>query len=744
MRRALAVALLCGAGLGVAGAEEPPAAPAPAAAPAAAAPAPAPAAVAPAPASAPAASAPTPVVPCPINQAPPPLAVPRLPDRAPRTADYTIHVELDPRRHTLSGKETVTWRNPSDAATAELWLHLYLNGYKHARTSLMRERARDGLPLPGASEWGSIEVRRLSVRGVDLTAALRFERPDDGNPDDETVVRVPLPQPVAPRGEVVVEVDFSAVLPRALLRTGHAGPDFHLVAQWFPKLGVFEGGRWVCHQLHQSGEFYADFGRYEVWITVPLGYAVAATGQLTGRPTPLQLDRVAHRYEQEDVHDFAFAVARGMHELRRTYVAAEHRDAAAEARLLRLGVRPDDVPLTDVEVRLLVPADHRAQADRVFAAAFQALAEMGYAYGRYPYPTLTIVDPPPAATAVGGMEYPTFITSQTSYFARGPEEGPEHTVLHEIAHQHFYGLLASNEVDEPWLDEGFTHFAAGRVLERHHGGIPRLTSCDGIPLAVRPIVPEHRPLPLWALWRDAPHATWARGVTVPFASAWEGEVLAQGRVDEMRRPAWAFLGGGSYSYNAYTRPMLLLRTLEGLLGEEQMARVMRAYAARHRFGHPRSEDFRRVLGEAGVPAALSLWDQTLGGREEMDYAVTDLRSERPPARAGGTEGGDRFESEVTVRRLGGLRAPVEVEVRFEGGERVTERWDGEGAWRRFRYERPFRVAAARVDPRGLLALDRVASNNGRALSPDRRPVARHGARVLLWLQQVLAFAGGAS
>jgi len=216
-------------------------------------------------------------------------------------------------------------------------------------------------------------------------------------------------------------------------------------------------------------------------------------------------------------------------------------------------------------------------------------------------------------------------------------------------------------------------------------------------------------------------------------------------VDEMRRPACAFLRSGSYSYNAYTRPMLLLRTLEGLLGEDLMARVMRAYAARYRFGHPRSEDFRRTLGEAEVPAALALWDQTLGGREELDYAVSALRSERAPMKGeGAAESGDVFESEVTVRRLGGLRAPVEVEVRFEGGERVTERWDGEGAWRRFRYTRPFRVASARVDPRGRLALDRTTSNNGRALVPDRRPVARHGARVLLWLQQVLAFGGGAS
>jgi hypothetical protein len=714
VRRALAIAVLCGATLVAAAG----AAPAPGAPPAPAS----------APASTPAASAPA--------SAPLPLTIPRLPERAPRTADYTIHVELDPERHTLTGKETITWRNPTDAPASELWLHLYLNAFKHERTSLMRSRARDGLPLPAPGGWGSIDVQTLKAQGRDLLPALRFERPDDGNADDDTVARVALPQAVPPRGEVVVEVAFVARLPRALLRTGHAGPEFHLAAQWFPKLGVLEGGRWVCHQLHQTSEFYADFGRYDVWITVPFGHTVAATGQLTGRPTPLTRDRVALRFEQEDVHDFVFVVARGMHDLRRTFVAAEHRDPVAEERLRRLGVPPDDVPLTDVEVRVLLPKEHLGQADRVFAAAFRALGDMGYAYGRYPYQTLTILDPPAAATAVGGMEYPTFVTSQSSLFARGPEEGPEHTLLHELAHQHFYGLLASNEVDEPWLDEGFAHYAAGRVLERHYGGLPRLTSYDGIPVAVRPVAWERRRLPLYALWRDAPHATWARDVTVPFAAAWTDEVLAQGRVDEMRRPAWAFVGGGSYSYNAYTRPMLLLRTVEGLLGPDLMARVMRAYAARHRFGHPRTEDFRRVLAGAGVPPAVALWDQALGGREELDYAVTSVHAEPVT--------GSTFRSEVTVRRLGGLRAPVEVEVVFEGGERRIARWDGQGDWQRFTFGSPFRVASARVDPRGVLALDRIGSNNGRSLEADHRPAARHGARVLLWLQHVLAFGGGAS
>jgi hypothetical protein len=697
----------------------------------------------PAPASAPAAAASAPA------SAPAGLVVPPLPVRAPRIASYVIHVELDPARHALTARETITWRNPTGDAVPDLWFHLYLNAFKHPRTTFMRERAREGGSMPREGDWGRIDVRRLAVGGQDLTAALRFAQPDDGNPDDETVARLPLPAPVTPHGEVTVDLDFEARLPRVIARTGHAGPDFHFVAQWFPKLGVYEprgaGGQggWRCHQHHYLSEFFADFGRYDVWITVPVDVTVAATGW-TGRPTRLTGDRMAYRFEQEDVHDFAFVAARGMHDLRRTFLADAHRDPAMEERLRRLGVPEDDLRLTDVDVRLLVPGDHARQADRFFAAAFHALTDMGYRYGRYPYATLTIVDPPPQAEAAAGMEYPTLIASQTSWLAVGPDEGPEQVTLHELGHQHFYGLLASNEAEEPWLDEGFTSYATAKVLERRYGEVPRLTSFDGLPVAAQPLGTERRSLPLVALLRDAPFATCVRGAAAPYPFAWFEDFRGRDATDETRRASWAYLGAASYAVNAYTKPMLLLLTLEGLLGEERMLAVMRAYTARHRFGHPTSDDFRRVLAAAGDPAAVALWDEALGSREVLDYAVESLRSERVDAGRGGARRPGDFESEVVVRRAGGLRAPVAIEVRFEGGARVVERWDGAAAWRRFVYVRPQRAIGVRIDPRGLLPLEWDVSNNARALGSDHRAGARFGAKVLLWLQHVAAFAGGAA
>ena len=125
--------------------------------------------------------------------------------------------------------------------------------------------------------------------GTDLTSRARFEHPDDGNADDRTVMRVPLPQPVAAGASIALVIEWHAKLPRVFARTGYRR-DYYLVGQWFPKIAVYEpagtrgriAGGWNCHQFHANTEFYADFGRYRVNITTPAAFVVGATGQRTG------------------------------------------------------------------------------------------------------------------------------------------------------------------------------------------------------------------------------------------------------------------------------------------------------------------------------------------------------------------------------------------------------------------------------------------------------------------------------
>jgi hypothetical protein len=234
---------------------------------------------------------------------------------------YKISARLYPSTKTVEGHYTLTWWNHTQDSIPDLYFHLYLNGYKNLDSTFMREAKAD--PTSGYDDWqskpeserfGWSEVTRLRVGDADLTSAMTFVHPDDANSADQTVVRVRLPHPISAQSTIEVTVGFRAKLPRVFFRTGYDN-DYFLVAQWFPKIGVYEAagergrkqGGWNCHQFHTSTEFYPDFGVYDAELTVPTNYVVGATGYL--RDTRRDGSLSVYHYYQEDVPDFAWTAS---------------------------------------------------------------------------------------------------------------------------------------------------------------------------------------------------------------------------------------------------------------------------------------------------------------------------------------------------------------------------------------------------------------------------------------------------
>ena len=196
-----------------------------------------------------------------------------LPAKLPASADsivsYDIAVSLDAEKKELTGRERIVWRNPSTDpadAVSDLWFHLYWNAFRNNRSTFFVESGgqlrRDKAEIDG---WGWTDITSLKLAtGEDLLPSLTFEHPDDDNADDRTVARVLLPTPVAPGGEITIDLEFHAKVPKVFARAGYKD-DFLAVTQWFPKLGVWEPagmrGReksgWNCHQYHANTEVNA-------------------------------------------------------------------------------------------------------------------------------------------------------------------------------------------------------------------------------------------------------------------------------------------------------------------------------------------------------------------------------------------------------------------------------------------------------------------------------------------------------
>ena len=654
---------------------------------------------------------------------------------SPRNASYTIEVRLDPEGKTLEGRQTVVWRNIQSAATDELWFHLYWNGWRNSRSTWMQEdqiRGRSSLDSEEeAEDWSYLEVDavRLSATGeadeVDLQPVTRFASPDDGNPDDRTVMVVTLPEPVEPGESVSVELEWRAKVPRTFARTGFRG-DYFLIAHWFPKLGVFEGDGWNCHQYHSGTEYYSDYGVYDVAITVPGNFVLGATGLLVDS-VDNEDGSTTHRHFQEDVHSFTWTTS------------------------------PDYLVVTDrfeyeglppVDLRLLIQPEHLGQAERHFHATKAALQYYGSWYGPYPYGHVTIVDPAYGSGA-GGMEYPTLFTAGTRLFNPYGGGSPEGVTIHEAGHQFWYALVGNNEFEDAWLDEGLNTFSTTRTYDQAY--------------------PPEKPVRRYF----TPPGTEGRGF---FPLLLEGfgypggifdERLGGYRklatIDSQSTPSYLYYpsAGGALSYS---KTALWLATLERYLGWDVLQPAMSRFFDDWKYRHPGPEDFFDALS-AGAGRDLSwFFEQVYHSSEEFDYAVLSVSSE-PAAVQGWVSQGDEltlvarapegegedgnptdedgdtetlYRSEVVVRRFGGGVFPVEVLMVFEDGEEVRYRWDGRARWKRIVVEQTSKLVHAVVDPDRVLLLDVRPSNNSRVLEqPDRAPAIKWTSRWLIWLQDLL-------
>jgi hypothetical protein len=641
----------------------------------------------------------------------PAVTTPVAAPRSSRNASYAITARLDPGSRTISGNEILTWQNTSGIPAATLRFHLYYNAWRNSASSWIGERRFSSRAPEGPyerSDWGWIDVTNIRLIGVDgsagdLTNRLRFVAPDDGNPADRTVAEVPLTRAVGPGETVNVQIAWSSHVPRTFARTGAIG-NFFFIAQWFPKIGVLENSGWNCHQFHASTEFFADFGTYDVRLTVPRGWIVGATG--------IQRDRrdeadgtTTHHYLQEDVHDFAWTTSPDYIERHATF---EHPS------------------LPRVDVRLLLQKEHVSQADRHIEAARAALKDYGEWFGPYPYGHLTIVDPAWQSDA-DGMEYPTLITAGTRWLAPPRTEDPEDVTVHEAGHQFWYGIVATNEFENAWMDEGINTFATARVMEERFAPT----------YAVRRYFGDFVP---W-VFPDFPR-TRER----------EGDRLRSYRMgakgDAQSTPSWQYWPGTSGSIT-YDKTALWLHTLERMLGWDTLQRILSTYFARWQFKHPKPQDFFDIANEVSGRDLTWFFDQVYRSSNVFDYGVDTLRSEKveavgfgdklPPGETARLEVRDvAYRTQVVVRRYGEGIIPVDVRLVLENKEEVRWHWDGRDRWKMFEVEKPVGALFAEVDPDHVLLLDIHPTNNSMTLAPQSARAARKWSLAwLIWLQDHL-------
>jgi len=635
-----------------------------------------------------------------------------------RIASYDMTVKLNPVKKTVTGMETLYWKNTSPDKISELRFHLYLNAFKNTNSTFIRELSMqlrgDEMDESSDLKWGWIDVLSMKIKdGEDLTRKIKFIQPDDNNKDDQTVISVPLQNTVLPGQTITLQIIFESKLPKVFARSGFMD-DFYLVGQWFPKIGVYEkagdrysiNGQWNCHQYHADSEFFADFGVYNVNITIPENYKAGAVGILQNEKHNGDGTKTL-TFHAEDVIDFAWT--------------ASPRYKIAEANW------------KNVKIKVLLQPEHYSQADRHINSVKYALEYFDKYIGKYPYPNLTIVDPPLRASGASGMEYPTFFTAGCYWGMPSGIKFTEIVVVHEFGHNYFQGMLATNEFEEAWMDEGFNTYYETRIMDNYYGRHTSYVNLFGIRMGDGECIREDY-----------------TGMSNP-------------KIAPVFLNSWEYVNGG-YASITYSKTDTWMYTLEGLLGQKVMDEIMKTYFNTWQFKHPCAKDFIAIVNEIvhkeyGNKFGENMnwfFDEVLYGTDICDYKLENITVEKVESPKGAYDSSSvkkyfknkdgqnekyLYNSNILISRLGEVIMPVEILVHFDNGQEVLETWDGRDRTYNLIYNKPAKVVWAKVDPYNKISMDVNKINNSYTTEPESMVVNKYFAKFLFWVENIMLAMG---
>ena len=572
-------------------------------------------------------------------------------------ADYRIVATLDTGKHELRGRETIHYVNRSPDPLPYLWLFLDQNIC--GPTSITEQLDQPPLVFLGSTFDFSCQGFPGGMRLDSLRVGLAKVRPVVYG----TTMRVDLPRPLAPGASMDLSIAWRFTVPD--YGAGRMGRDGTLyeMGQWYPRMAVYDDVRGWNHDPYiGAGEFYLEYGHFDVSLTVPASYLVGATGTLANPEqvlTATQRSRLARaRTSTEPVPivtaDEAGQAARARParsgSLTWHFIADSVRDFA-------FGAAPDFRWDASGYEGILVHTLYRPsapewqEANRMVREGLRYYSEQWYPY---PYPHVTSIEGP-----IEGMEYP-----MITFCPRSPSREDRQWVLaHELGHQWMPMIVGSNERLYPWMDEGFNTFIDLGNAARYFAGTPYGDSIEVHPLH---LYPDHA-----APSREQPLIT---------------------RPVESKDLFWT----------AYQKPALMMQTLRyEVLGKDRFDRAFREYIHTWAYKHPTPADFFRLMRDVSGMDLDWFWRDWIFTAARLDQAVDSVTTK---------EGRQK----VYLSNRGSMTLPLEMDLAYDDGstERVTlpvEMWNlGPRFAYRVRSARPVRRVT--VDPRQALPdIDR--SNN---------------------------------
>lgn len=558
--------------------------------------------------------------------------------------NYTIHVKLDDVHHFLRGDISINYTNNSPDTLSHIPFHLWANAFKNNFTAFAKQNLENdstAFYYAPDSMRGFIDSLNFEMNG--LKAAFQY---DSINPD---IAKVNLPIPLYPGKKAVLYTTFRVKIPHTFSRPGHVRQQYQ-ISQWYPKPAVYDRYGWHAFPYLDQGEFYSEFGSFNVHITLPKNYVVGATGVLQNKSEEAWLDKKAGdgaikystshslnipgknttpfpssdpgtktlHYMADDVHDFAW-FADKRYEVMKSSVKLPHTNREVITWSMFL---PESAPLWKDAV---------------------LYADSGIWYyskwvGDYPYAQATVVAG--SLGAGGGMEYP-MITVIGEVNSR---QQLEEVIVHEVGHNWFYGVLAFNEREHPWMDEGINSYYQYRYVETRYPS--------------RGLLSDTRSFLAKLFDLQYPHHYESYLAYLFFARQRHDQSLNE------KAPGFTLL---NYAAMVYSKTAEVFRYLESYLGTMKYDSIMQQFFSEWKFKHPYPGDLKQVFEKNTNKELDWLFNQLLQTTDYLDYK---LKKEEV-----GIKIGEKEYAQIKVKNKAQVRGPYSIAA-YKDEKKVNELWYG--------------------------------------------------------------------
>lgn len=546
--------------------------------------------------------------------------------------NYKIDVTLDDEKHELIAVESFEYINNSPDELTFIWMHIWPNAYKDNSSAMAKqllEMKQTNFYFADDEDRGYIDGLAFKVNNKEVV----WEK----HPEHIDVGKIILNEPLKPGGKIQVTTPFHVKIPKGVYsRLGHIDQQYQ-ITQWYPKPAVYDRNGWHEMPYLSMGEFYSEYGSFDVSITLPKNYVVGATGDLQNQNEAKWLNALAEktaliprdqfdteddqfpksaeetktlRFIQKNVHDFAWFADKRYHVLK------------------------GQVELPNSGRKVTTWAMFTNGEADLWRNAIEYLNDATYYYslwnGDYPYNHVTAVDG--ALSAGGGMEYPNITVIGHS----GSWTALETTIMHEVGHNWFYGILGSNERDHPWMDEGINSFNENRYMETKYPGLNYLSGQVG----------GNKLMELFDL-EDFSHKR----------LYYEGYLInARRNMDQPIEHHSTDYTMINYGAIVYGKTALVLDYLLAYLGEETFDKCMQTYYNRWKFKHPQPEDLQAIFKEVTGKDLTWFWEGMIHSTQRVDYKiVSDKKGSCPTSFTGHCQ-------KLTIKNTGDLAAPFSISV----------------------------------------------------------------------------------